>query len=193
MSNPFAAAAPETVLSATAAVAPRAERPKSRRAPMFGHRPVGWGRHAGAVFAAAFASSLVQVLVGTMVVVATMAATGGSLGPRPVTVAGIGAFFLWCSTFIIVVGEIALFFTVARALLSAAKRNFGAAYLALGLVMGMVEASILGVVKGATSSREFIFAAATGVLAGFVYWLVAAQDREAVAIDRRDELPGVFG
>jgi hypothetical protein len=66
-----------------------------------------------------------------------------------------------------------------------ARRNFGAAYLASGLVLGMLEASIVGSLKGDMSPRNFVFAAATGVLAGFVYWLIAARDRENVAQEVR--------
>jgi hypothetical protein len=55
---------------------------------------------------------------------------------------------------------------VVRALLTFARRNFGAAYLASGLVLGMLEASIVGSLKGEMSPRNFLFAAATGVLSG---------------------------
>ena len=181
---------PDTLLPP--ASAPAAVTQRKRGAPMFGHRPVGWGRHAGAVFGAAFASSLVQVLVGTSVAVTAMSMTGQSLGPAPVTVIGVGAFMLWCTTFAMVLGEIALFYTLARFLLSLAKRNFGAAYLALGLLVGMIEASAIGVMKGSTSLRQFIFAATTGVLAGFVYWLIAAGDREVVAREERAETVDAF-
>jgi hypothetical protein len=67
--------------------------------------------------------------------------------------------------FLIVFAQLAIGFTVARAALGLLKRNFGAAYLATGLVIGMVEAHVVGVLKGAPSPRDFVFAAVTGVLA----------------------------
>jgi hypothetical protein len=159
---------------------------------MFGHRPVSWGRHAGAVFVAGFTSSLVQVLLGTAVVLSAMSMTGQSLGPEPVKILAIATLMMWSAMFPLVLGEIALFFTFGRVLLTLARRNFGAAYVALGLVVGMVEASVLGVLRGGTSPREFVFAAATGVLGGFVYWMVAARDRAVVAAADRSDTSGVF-
>lgn len=160
---------------------------------MFGHRPVSLGRHAGAVFGAAFVSSLVQVLVAISFSLVSMSMAGNSLAPPPAAAVAVAAFMLWIGLFSIVLGEIALFFTGGRFLLHLAKNNFGAAYLALGLVVGMIETSVLGSLRDGTSPREFIFAAATGLLGGFVYWVIAARDREAVASADRSETSAVFG
>jgi hypothetical protein len=159
---------------------------------MFGHRRVGWGRHAGAVFAAAFANSMVQALIAVIVAVATMSMTGRSLGSSPVTVIGIGAFTLWTSLFPVVLGEAAIVFTLGRAVLTLARRNFGAAYLALGLLLGVLEASIIGMLRGATTPRDMIFGAATGLITGFVYWLIAARDEEIVSEKARAGTSQVF-
>jgi hypothetical protein len=144
---------------------------------MFGHRPVGWSQHAAAVFAAAFVSSTAQSAIGVLTAFTANRATGGSLGPQPVTVMALAMIVLWIPFFLIVLAQLAIGFTVARAALTLLRQNFGAAYLAAGLVIGMVEAQVVGVLKGAPSPRDFVFAAATGVLAGFAYWLVASRER----------------
>jgi len=145
---------------------------------MFGHRPVGWSQHAAAVFAAVFVSSATQAGAGILAAMTGIRMTGGSLGPQPVTVIAVTTIILWIPLFLIVFAQLAIGFTVARAALGLLKRNFGAAYLATGLVIGMVEAHVVGVLKGAPSPRDFVFAAVTGVLAGFVYWLVASRERD---------------
>ena len=147
---------------------------------MFGHRAVGWSRHAGAVFAAALVSTTAQVAIAISTVFIAMRMTGGTLGPHPVAVVGVTALTLWITIFVVVSAELAIGFTVARAALTLSRRNFGAAYLAIGLVIGTVEASALGAFKGGAAPRDFVFSAATGVLAGFVYWLVASRDRDAM-------------
>jgi hypothetical protein len=157
---------------------------------MFGHRPVGWGRHAGAVFGAAFVSSSVQAVVG--VATALLAARMGGLPAQPLAVVLIGTVLLWIGMFLIVMAQVGLFFTIARGLLTLASRNFGAAYLALGLVMGVIEANVIGTMKGAMAPRDFVFAAATGVLSGFVYWLIAARDKDVAALEMRAEAAAAF-
>ncbi len=37
---------------------------------------------------------------------------------------------------------------------------------------------MIGGLKGATTPRDLIFAATTGVLAGLIYWLVASRERK---------------
>jgi hypothetical protein len=104
----------------------------------------------------------------------------------------VATYMLWINLFPLVLAQVAIFFTVARALLTLARRNFGAAYLAIGLVLGMVEASVIGSMKGAMSPRDFMFAAVTGVLSGFVYWLIASRDQDMVAVHDRAEIAGTF-
>jgi hypothetical protein len=163
-----------------------------RSAPMFGHRPVGWGRHAGAVFGAAFVGSTVQTMVAMAAGMTVMWMTGANRGPHFFAGVAIGGLIMWLTMFVLVLAQLALFFTVVRALFTLARRNFGAAYLASGLVLGMLEASIVGSLKGEMSPRNFLFAAATGVLSGFVYWLIACRDREVVADEKLSETLGTF-
>lgn len=159
---------------------------------MFGHRPVGWGRHAGAVFAAAFVSSTTQAAVTLLTTLTAMQMTGGSLGPQPATVIAVVTLMLWVSLFLVVLAELAIGFTVARLVLTLSKRNFGAAYLAVGLVIGMIEAKLVAALKGTTSPGNFVFAAAVGVLAGFVYWLVASRDRDVMTREARAKAAEAF-
>jgi hypothetical protein len=159
---------------------------------MFGHRPVGWGRHAGAVFAAAFVNSTVQAGVAFLLVFAAMGMTGGSYNPPPASVVAIALLALWVTMFFFSFALMAIGFTIARTTLTLFKRNFGAAYPAIGLVLGIVEASVVGALKGAVSPRDFVFAAAMGVLGGFVYWLVASRDREVVTDEARARTAAAF-
>jgi len=161
-------------------------------APMFGHRPVGWGRHAGAVFGAAFVSSTVQAGLGVLTTLVLMQGTGAGLGRHPVAIVTIGTLMLWLPLFLVVLAEVALAFTPARALLTLARRNFGAAYLAIGLLLGVVEAWVIGAMKGATSPRDLLFGMTTGVLSGFVYWLIASRDQYVVAAESREGISETF-
>jgi len=159
---------------------------------MFGHRPVGWGRHAGAVFAAAFVSSTTQAAVTLLTTLTAMQITGASLGPSPAIVVGVAMLILWLTLFLIVLAELGLAFTIARAVLMLSKRNFGAAYLAAGLVVATLEAKVIATLKGTTSPNQFLFAAAIGVLGGFVYWLVASRDRDATTREERAKTAELF-
>lgn len=152
-----------------------------RRASMFGHRPVGWRRHGKAVFVAAFVSAATQTAGGILAGVAVTRMSGGSFGPHSVIAIAVTTIMLWIPLFLIVFAQLAIGFTVARAALMLIKQNFGAAYLAAGLVIGMLEAAMVGTLKGATSPRDLVFAAATGLLAGLVYWIVASRERSATA------------
>jgi len=159
---------------------------------MFGHRPVGWGRHAGAIFAAAFVSSAAQAAVAMLTTLTAMRMMGASLGAQPLTAVAVALLILWLSLFLIVFAELAIGFTLARAALTPARRNFGAAYLASGLVIGMIEAKVVTSFKGAATPADFVFAAATGLLGGFVYWLVAARDREVVTREAQARAAAAF-
>jgi hypothetical protein len=170
-----------------------AKRPRGLgRTPMFGHRPVGWGRHAGAVFAAAFVSSTTQSVMSIATGLAAMRLTGGSAGMPPAAAVAITAIMLWVSLFVVVFAELAIGFTVARAALTLCRRNFGAAYVATGLVIGMIEASAIGALKGGAAPRDLVFAAAIGMLGGFVYWLVASRDRDVMAHEARAKTAAAF-
>ena len=163
-----------------------------RNTPMFGHRPVGWGRHAGAVFGAAFVGSTLQAALAVAASLTAMWMSGADRGPHFLAGVAIGGLVVWLALFVMVLAQVAVFFTVVRTVLTLARRNFGAAYLASGLVLGMLEASIVGSLKGEMSPRNFVFAAATGVLSGFVYWLIAARDPETVAAEVRAETASAF-
>ena len=155
-------------------------------APMFGHRPVGWGRHAGAVFGATFVSSTTQTAVGVLTALVAMQETGSWLGQKPVVAVILATSLLWIPLFLIVLAEVTLVFTLARALLTVARHNFGAAYCAIGLLLGVAEACVIGAMKGATSPRDLVFAMTTGVLSGIVYWLIASRDQYVVAAETRE-------
>lgn len=154
---------------------------RSAGAPLFGHRPVSWGRHAGAVFGAAFVCSAAHTAIAMLTVAVAMRAADRSLGSQPLTVVAIATIIMWIPLFLVVLAEHAIAFTLFRIVLTRVRRNFGAAYLAAGLLLGVIEAGVTGIFRGATPSRELVYAAAIGVLGGFVYWLIAARDREAVA------------
>ena len=158
---------------------------RSGGAPMFGHRPVGWGRHASAVFGAAFVNSGVQTVLGMLATLTAMRMAGASLGQHPILATAIGTLMLWVSSFVVALAFVALVFTMARGVLTLARCNFGGVYVALGLIMGVMEASIVGAFKGAMSPRDFLFGATTGVLSGFVYWLIASRDGKTVAAEPR--------
>jgi hypothetical protein len=164
----------------------------SMRAPMFGHVPIRWGQHAGAVFGAAFVSATVRVGVAMAVAWVLVHKTGGSLGPHPILVTAVGSLVLWIPFLLIVLAEYSIGFTIARAALMLARRNFGGAYLAIGLVIGMVEATMLTVVNGGTRPQEFVVAAAVGVLGGFVYWLIATREYRSAEGRLRAEAARVF-
>lgn len=158
---------------------------------MFGHRLVSWKRHAIAVIIASFASSTVQTVLALAVALSSLSAGGMSSGQYLVA-AAIVAPMLWSALILLVTVEFAIGLTVAKVILTAARQNFGAAYMAFGLLIGVIEAIISGALKNGVSPRDFFFGSATGALGGLVYWMIASRNRATSAQANEIGAPAVI-
>ncbi len=151
------------------------------RLPLFGHRRVSLSRHAAAVPGTAF-------LVGAAVALVAVALAAGEIvledasPPRDLagylTTLAVGT---WAGGFFAVLVTGGLFFTFGWLALSGLKQNFGAAYLGIGLLGGVLSSGI-GAKESVTPLALASFAI-FGLVAGLCYWVLVAGRSDSPTSD----------
>jgi len=152
---------------------------KALRRPMFGHRHVSIGRHGVALIGTAVITSFGLALFTAVAIVVQVQLFGQEVRGQSLGHSLLGAeLLIWLGSFVAILMSGGLFFTAGNLLLRLGKRNFGLAYPAMGLLAGSLLGRLAAPRGGSLSTTETIFFLSVGMVAGYLYWLIAVPKED---------------
>jgi hypothetical protein len=162
-------------------LAPAAHPLRKNSLELFQHRNVGFGRHIWAVLASSLAQGAAQASVAMFILVVPLATNAD----RSMFVQTVSGLMFWTALMvgitIVMLVPNCLFMTVARAVLGRKRRNKGAAYVFIGVALGLSLGVATASFYGTPPMIQLIQGAAFGAIGGLVYWRVASGGRDAVS------------